>query len=60
MLKRLKSELKASIEATTWMDDESRAYEVKHLKNISEAIGWTDIVFDARKFEEISNYKDVS
>ncbi|KAG5899138.1 hypothetical protein JTB14_027331 [Gonioctena quinquepunctata] len=56
MITYIKKEMEESLKVTPWMDDKSRANALEQLKNITEAIGWTDVVFDVEKVDKLNGY----
>lgn len=60
MIKNIKSELQSVLEDISWMDEETKSYAVQRLKNITEEIGWGELVYDADKFESFFGYNKVS
>lgn len=60
MIKYIKEELRLSLEATSWLEESDKKNALTRLKNITEAIGWSDITFDIPAFDKMFGYDRVS
>ncbi|XP_050306498.1 neprilysin-2-like [Anthonomus grandis grandis] len=56
MIESIKKEMEVTLKRTKWMDERTKEKAVKHLKNITSAIGWTKTVFDEALFEKLFGY----
>lgn len=59
MISYIRTELKLSQQASTWMNEEDRNDAIKRVDNIKTFIGWTDIVFDIANYEKMFGYDRV-
>ncbi|KAJ8963478.1 hypothetical protein NQ318_018961 [Aromia moschata] len=60
MITNIKQQLETDIEDNSWMDKETKDFAVRYIRNVSEAIGWTDVVYNAGKFERLFGYHKVN
>ncbi|CAG9765647.1 unnamed protein product [Ceutorhynchus assimilis] len=56
IIENVKQEMENNLRNIKWMDDETREASIKHLRKITSAIGWTDIVFNGTEYERLFGF----
>ncbi|CAH1975093.1 unnamed protein product [Acanthoscelides obtectus] len=59
MLSDIKQELRNTILQTEWIEPNSKRVTFEFIKNMTEAIGWTEDVLDTKKFDKTMHYDKV-